>query len=315
MSPIRTAILVGLAVLAFAPASHADDRLPVVASFSILGDMVERVGGDHVEVTTFVGPDGDAHVYQPTPADAAALADARVLFVNGLAYEGWVDRLVSSSGYRGPIVVATSGITPIAGFGEVEEKAGRDHAEMAAHAPTPGGADPHAWHDLANARLYVDTIASGLGAADPAHAADYATAAGAYKAELAALDGEIRAMLAAVPRERRRILTSHDAFGYFGRAYDIRFIAPIGLSTDAEPSAGDVAAIIDQIRAEGIAALFVENISDPRLVERIAAETGVTVGGALYSDALSAPGTPGATFIGLERANAETIARALTPKS
>lgn len=292
-----------------APTARAQDELDIVASFSILGEMAARVGGEHVAVELLVGPDGDAHVYQPTPSDARALGEADLLLVNGLAFEGWMDRLVESVGYQGPIVVAAAGIDAI----RPEEEEGHDHDHAAAgHDHDHGEFDPHAWHDLTIAAAYVDTIVAGLAAADPAHAAEYEANGAAYKAEIAALDGEIRAKLGAVPAERRRVLTAHDAFGYFSRAYRVEFIAPVGVSTDSEASAGDVARIIDQIRSNRVSAIFVENITDPRLIGQISTETGVKIGGTLYSDALSAPGTPAGTFLGLARHNADTIAAAIS---
>jgi zinc/manganese transport system substrate-binding protein len=292
---IRLPALAAVSILALAGAAAAQDGPAVVTSFSILGDMVREVGGDHVAVTTLVGPNGDAHVYEPTPADAQALGAADLVVVNGLHFEGWMERLVESAGYAGPIVVATEGIVPLT----MDD--GDEH----------GVENPHAWHDLRDAAVYVDNIARGLEAVDPAHAADYAANGAAYKARVLALDGEIRARFAALPEERRRVLTSHDAFGYFGAAYGVTFLAPVGVSTESEASARDVAGMIDQIRESSVSAVFVENISDGRLIRQIAEETGATVGGTLYSDALSDPGAPAATFLDMVRYDADTIASAI----
>jgi zinc/manganese transport system substrate-binding protein len=277
----------------------------VVASFSILGDMTARVGGDRVAVTTLVGPDGDAHVYEPTPDDVRAVAAARLLVVNGLGFEGWMDRLAGASGYAGPVVVASKGVAPR----EIVEE---EHADAEGH--DHHGIDPHAWQDVANAVTYVRNIAAGLDAADPAGKATYDANAAAYVAELEALDAEVRAALATLPAERRKIITSHDAFGYFGAAYGLRLSAPEGISTEAEASAADVAALIRQIRADAVPAIFVENIKDRRLIDQIAAESGAAVGGELYTDALSDKDGPAPTYVEMIRHNAKTLTEALAPR-
>lgn len=307
-----------LAVAAATP-SVAADKLKVVATFTILGDMVRNVGGDHVALTTLVGPDGDAHVYEPTPADARALAEADLVVVNGLGFEGWIDRLVKASGYTGPIAVASEGVSPLETGEEEETEHGHDSAhdskESAAHAEEHhhhGDTDPHAWQDLANGRIYVANIAKALASADQAHATDYRRRAEAYDGELTVLDRDIRSWLKGVPSDGRKVITSHDAFQYFGRAYGIEFHAPIGVSTESEPSAGEVAALIRQMREEGIRALFVENITDPRLVQQLAREAGAVVGGTLYSDSLSGPGGPASTYLEMFRHNVGEIVKAFT---
>jgi zinc/manganese transport system substrate-binding protein len=275
------------------------DRLKVVASFSILGDLVKNVGGDRVEVATLVGPNGNAHVYAPSPADARKAADARLVFVNGLGFEGWLERLVKASGTKAPIVVASKGVRP-------RERAGdhdRDHDR--------GRTDPHAWQSVANAKIYVRNIRDALIAADPAGKPAYDANAAAYLAKLDALEREVRAAVARIPADRRKVITSHDAFGYFEDAYGIDFIAPQGVSTEAEASAKDVAAIITQIRKQKIAAVFLENVTDPRLMQQIARETGAKIGGTLYSDALTASKGDAASYIDLIRRNVRQLAAAL----
>jgi zinc/manganese transport system substrate-binding protein len=288
--------------------AFAQDKLPVVASFSILGDMVSEVGGVRVSVSTLVGPDGDAHVYEPTPADAQTLAAAKVVFVNGLAFEGWLDRLIEASEYKGPVVVATTGVTP-------RELAGEEHAdgELVAEGEEHdhGGTDPHAWQSLANAKIYVANIEAGLTAADPAGAETYKANATAYLAEIAKVEAEVTAAIAALPADRRSIVTSHDAFGYFGAAYGLMLHAPEGLSTEAEPSAADVATLITQMKAEAIPAVFMENITDGRLLDQIMTETGAKVGGTLFSDALSGPDGPASTYLNMMRHNIATLTAAL----
>ena len=287
--------LIGLS-LAAPTSAWSDNPIPVVATFSILGDMVKRIGGDHVAVTTLVGADGDAHVYQPIPADARAVSQADILVFNGLAFEGWLDRLVEASNFDGIRVVASEGIEPIA------FENGDDHAAF----------DPHAWQSLANAVVYVDNITAVLATADPANASSYYRNRAAYVAEIEALDAEIREIAAALPEDGRTVVTSHDAFGYFSEAYGLHFVAPHGVSTESEPSAADVAALIRQIRGEGIKAIFIESITDSRLLEQIANETGASIGGTLYSDSLSNPDGPASTYLDMMRYNALTLARALS---
>jgi zinc/manganese transport system substrate-binding protein len=279
-----------------APAQAPAEKLEVVATFSILGDFVREVGGDRVALTTLVGPDGDAHVYSPAPGDSRKLAQAKLIVVNGLGLEGWMARLIKSSGARGAVVEAAKGVKAL--------KAHDDHAH--------GGFDPHAWQDVANARIYVANIRDALSSADPAGREAYQANAAAYLAALEGLDREVRAAVAAIPAERRRVITTHDAFGYFKAAYGLDFVAPQGVSTDAEASAKDVARIIRQIKAERIPAVFLENVADPRLMDRIAKETGARTGGKLYSDALSGPDGPAGTYIAMMRHNIRAFSDALS---
>lgn len=329
MNRNRTASLaLALAVSAVSGPALAAEKLPVVASFSILGDVVAEVGGDRVAIKTIVGPGGDAHVYQPTPADAGAISKAKVVFVNGLAFEGWLDRLIQSSGYKGPVVFATVGITPLkgeehedeashkgeaAGHGDHEHHGkSAKHAEDEKHAEHDHGEfDPHAWQSVKNVIAYVANVKDGLCKADAAGCGAFTRNATAYTAKLEVLDAEIRGKLGAIAADKRKVITSHDAFGYFASAYGVTFLAPTGVSTESEASAKDVAALIDQIRKEGVRAVFVENISDTRLIEQIARETGAKIGGTLYSDALSEAGGPASTYIDMMRHNAKLIAGAL----
>jgi zinc/manganese transport system substrate-binding protein len=269
--------------------------VPVVASFSILADLIRNIGGDRVEVVALVGPDGDAHAYQPTPADAKALREARLVVVNGLGFEGWIDRLVETSGTSAPVVVATTGVV-----------ARKDK-------DTKGGTDPHAWQSISNARAYVANIRDGLIATDPSAAERYRANTEAYLGKLAALEAEVRAAIGKIPQGHRRIITTHDAFGYFGAAYGLDFLAPEGVSTEAEPSARDVARIIRQIKAQHIPAIFMENITNPRMIRRIAAESGARIGGTLFSDALSPPDGPAPTYQDMMRHNAKELSSALAP--
>jgi zinc/manganese transport system substrate-binding protein len=294
------AVAVALAFGA-AGALAAQERIPVVASFSILGDFVQKVGGGRTALSTLVGPDSDSHVYSVTPADAKSVADARVVFANGLGFEGWFDRLVKASGTKALIVTATEGIKPI----RMQDAPGHSHGH------SHGNLDPHAWQSATNAKIYVTNFLAALIAADPEGKAVYEANAAAYLAELDALDKEIRDTVARIPPARRKVITSHDAFGYFKAAYGVDFIAPQGVATDSEASARDVARIIRQIRSQKIPAVFLENISDPRLMKRIADETKAMIGGTLYSDALSGPDGPAASYIDMMRSNLRQLAAAL----
>jgi len=292
----------------------ADQPLKVVASFSILGDIVANVGGDKIALTTLVGPNGDAHVFQPSPADARAVAGADVVIVNGLGFEGWIERLTEASGYKGPVIVASQGITPREMAEEEEgheEHAGQEHAGHDHDHHDHGNIDPHAWQNIGNVIAYVDTIATALIAADPADRAAYEANAAAYKAKLTALDAKVKAAIAALPPERRKIITSHDAFGYFAAAYGLEVLAPQGVSTESEASAKGVATLIRQIKKEKAPAVFLENITDPRLIDRIAKETGAHIGGTLYSDALSDASGPASTYIAMFEHNLAALAAAL----
>ena len=281
--------------------SAAAAPLNVVATFSILADMTQRVGGDRVQVHPLVGQDADAHVYQPTPADAKKIAQATLVVANGFGFEGWIDRLIKSSGYRGKVVLASQGIKTIS---HPHEK-GNQHDHN-------GDIDPHGWQDLTNALRYVDNINQALSEVDPAGREAYLANATKYKQELSALDAELRASFNAIPAERRKVVTSHDAFAYFSRAYGISFISPVGINTETEPSAADVGRIIKQIKREHIPAVFMESISDPRLLERIRQESGAKIGGTLYSDTLSKPDGPASTYLSMMRHNARTLAAALS---
>ena len=269
-------------------------KLPVVATFSILADFARNVGGERVEVTALVGPNGDTHVYQPKPDDAKKLAAARLILVNGLGLEGWIDRLIKASGTKAPVIVTTKGISSqqMREEGRIEQ-------------------DPHAWQSIANAKIYVTNVRDAMITADPSGASAYRANADEYLGKLDKLEQEVGAAIAKIPPERRQIITTHDAFGYFGRAYGFHFIAPEGVSTETEASARDVAKIIRQIKAEKIPAVFLENVTDPRLLQSIAAESGAKIGGTLYSDALSPPDGPAATYIEMMHNNIQQLTEAL----
>lgn len=308
--------------------------LKVVASFSILGDMVENIGGDKIELITLVGPDGDAHVFEPSPADARRVSSADLVVVNGLGFEGWLERLVKASGYKGRIVVASDGVKPRA-MKEVEhdhdhdqareDGKGHDHAQE--HKDVKGDAhghadahhnghdhgdiDPHAWQSLTNAKIYVKNISKALAEVDPANAGAYQQAEAVYLGELDSLDAWVKAEFAQIPEQKRRMITSHDAFGYLGETYGVQIFSPMGVSTASEPSAGGVKKLIRQINEEKITAVFVENISDRRMIEQIAKESKVRVQGELFSDALSPENGPAPTYISMFQNNVSKIVAAM----
>jgi zinc/manganese transport system substrate-binding protein len=281
---------------------RAQERVNIVATFSILGDFAKNIGGDRVSVTTLVGRDSDTHVYTPTPADAKKIADAKLVVVNGLGLEGWLPRLVKSSGSKAVTVMATKGIAP--------RKIDPNEALSQEH--EAGSADPHAWQSVSNAKIYVANIRDALVAVDPAGADVYKANATVYLDKLDALDRDVRDAIAKIPAERRNVISTHDAFGYFAAAYGIKFIAPQGVSTESEPSARDIASIISQIKKQKIPAVFLENVTDPRLMRRIAAETGATIGGTLYSDSLTEEKGPAPTYIDMVRHNIKALTSALS---
>ncbi|MDR2925438.1 MAG: zinc ABC transporter substrate-binding protein [Azoarcus sp.] len=296
----RRVLLAAVFVSAFFAVSGAwAAELEVVASFSILGDFVRQIGGERVNVHTLAGAGQDAHAYEPRPSDARHIKRAGLVVLNGLGFDDWLSRLANASGYRGALLVASSGIRPLAM---------RDGSHGHSHDPR---IDPHAWQDVANVRIYVANIAAALIAADPAGADAYRANAERYRAALDALDADIRATIARLPQERRRVVSSHDAFGYFSRAYGLAFLAPVGASGHSQAGARDVARLIEQLRSEKAPAVFVETISDPRLIERIRAESGAAMGGTLYSDALSAAEGVAPTYIAMMRHNLDTLMSAL----
>ncbi|OBQ58580.1 zinc ABC transporter substrate-binding protein AztC [Mesorhizobium erdmanii] len=307
LKSIRAALAMSVITLsAFGASSAFAAPLKVVASFTVIADFARNVGGARIDVTTIVGPDGDAHVYEPSPADAVAMAKADIVLVNGLHFEGFLQRLVDASATKASIVTLTKGVTPI---DFKPEFADADAAEG-----TGGGktvTDPHAFQSIANAKIYVKNIAEAFCAADSEGCVSYQTNAAAYTKKLDALEGEVKAAIQSIPEAKRVVITSHDAFGYFEHEYGLTFLAPQGISTDSEPSAADVAKLVEQVKQDKAAAIFVENITNPRLIEQIASETGIKVGGTLYSDALSQPDGPGSTYIDMMHNNIRQIKGAI----
>jgi zinc/manganese transport system substrate-binding protein len=305
---IRIATAASLLTLCgFASQASAAD-LKVVASFSIIADLAKNVGGDRIDLKTLVPVDGDAHTYEPRPQDAAALSEANVVLVNGLELEGFMTRLIETSATKATLVEASKGITPLKGGEEGHDHEEAGHAEGEHH---HGEFDPHAWQSLKNGEIYVKNIADAFCNADKAGCDTYRANEKAYLAKLDALDKEVRAEIAAIPESKRVIITSHDAFGYFAHEYGLTFLAPEGISTEAEASAADVAKLVEQVRHDKASAIFVENITNPRLVEQIAKETGLTVGGTLYSDALSDKDGPASTYIDMFHHNVKTMKAAI----
>lgn len=309
---MKRVLLTCLTLLAFgANPAWSAEKLPVVASFSVLGDMVKTIGGDDVDVTTLVGPDMDSHSFEPTPADGKAIASAKLLVINGLGFEGWIERLAQSAGYKGAIVTASAGIKTRE-MAEEEEGHGHEHEHGHDHHDEHGHAiDPHAWQSLRNGEIYAANIADALKKALPEKADAIQSRADAYIVQIKETDQWVRDQFAAIPQARRKIITSHDAFGYFGDAYGITFMSPEGLSTESEPTPKDVAELADQIKHEGVKKFFVENMSSPRLIEQIAKDTGATIGGTLFSDALSGPESQSPTYLDMFRNNAALMAAAM----
>ncbi|WP_278371748.1 metal ABC transporter solute-binding protein, Zn/Mn family, partial [Vreelandella titanicae] len=314
--------LVGVSALLALPAAMANERVQVVTSFSILADMVENVGGEHVEVTPLVAADGDAHVYSPSPGDARSLANADLVVFNGLLFEGWMERLISASDYNGPMVTATDGIEPLS-FAAHEEHGHDDHDEHdhghddhdhEEHADEHAGhdhgnQDPHAWQDMHQAEVYIANIRDGLIAADADNADTYRANAEQYLQEMAEVDDEIRALIDEIPASTS-VITGHDSFGYFSSAYGVTFLSPVGLSTEADPSGASMAALVDVIEQENVKALFHENMTNQSIITQLAEETGLPIAGTLYADALAAEGEA-STYLGMMRHNAHVLHDAL----
>jgi zinc/manganese transport system substrate-binding protein len=313
MKPTSPVLRRGLRALATActalllgTTAHAQ-ALEVTTSFSILGDLVSQVGGERVKVRALVGADEDAHAFQPRPSDARDVGGAALVVVNGLGFDDWMVRLARSGGYKGEVVVASTGIDTLAMTKDDDHHHhGHDHGKAEGKA-----VDPHAWQDVGNVRRYVANIADALAQADPEGATAYRANAERYDGELQALDAEIRAAFADLPTERRKVVSSHAAFGYFGRAYGVQFLSPVGVSNNAEPTAKGVARLIRQLKAEKVPAVFIENVADPRLIERIRSESGARIGGTLYSDALSSADGLAPSYVQMMRANLNTLRDAL----
>jgi zinc/manganese transport system substrate-binding protein len=287
-----------LLLLPLSTRAEIPEKLRVIASFSILADLVREVGGAKVDMRMLVGPNGDTHAFQPSPAYAQMLKAAKLIVVNGLGFDESMNRMIAASGSTAPVVVASKGVTTIGGDAEGHK-----------------GVDPHAWQNIANVKIYAANIRDGLSAADPADADYFRTRTEKFLARLDETERRVRAGIAEIPEKNRRIVTTHDAFGYFAAAYGFEFIAPQGISTDAEPSARDVARLIEQIRREHIPAVFLENISDPRLIKRIGEESGAKIGGALFSDALSFGEGQAPTYIDMMNHNMDELKKALIPHS
>lgn len=295
---LRRAFLLTPTLFAVALPASAQTPMKAVATFSILGDLLAEVAGDKVELSVVVGPDIDAHAYQPRPTDARALAEAKVLVSNGLGFEGWIDRLAKAAPFKGKAIVATAGVATLkAGAGH-----GHSHGHSHGHGP-----DPHCWQDVQRARTYVANIAKGLAEADPANAAYYRERAQAFDRRLVDLDAWVKAEIAKVPADKRRAITGHDSFRYFSSAYGVKFQSPRGYNTSSEPSARDVATLIREVREQRIKALFVENMTNPGLIDQIARESGAVVGPRLYTDALSGPDGPAPTYEKMMRHNVTAL--------
>ena len=299
MLPSRLLLSAALPVLMALSAMPASaETLKVVASFTVLADVVRQVGGDHVKVTSLVGPNGDPHEFEPSPADAKALNAAKVTFVSGEGLEGWMDRLITASGYRGNPVTVSEGINT-----RTMEEDGKTVT------------DPHVWNSPVNVKIWVANIEKALSAADPADAAAYKANAEKYTKKLDELDIYAHSKFDKIADHSRKVLTSHDAFGYFGREYNVSFLAPLGLSTESEASAADVAKLIEQIKQEHVKTYFFENSNDPRLVKQVATATGAEPGGELYVESLSDTKGPAPTYEKMFRYNVDQLSTAMAKSS
>lgn len=289
----RFGMMVSL-VLACSSQAALAKNLNVVTSFTVLADMAKQVGGEHVTVKSLVGPDGDPHSFEPSPQDSVALSKADVVIVSGLGMEGWMDRLVSASGYKGKVIVASEGIST--------RKMIDDGKQIT---------DPHAWNSAENGAIYAQNITRALVAADPEDAAAINDSGSEYVTRLKLLDSWAKTRFEAIPKSKRKVLTSHDAFGYFGQEYGVTFLAPVGFSTEAEANASDVAGLIKQLKNQQIKTYFIENQTDPRLVKQIAAASGAQPGGELYPEALSAASGPASTYEMAFKHNVDAIANSM----
>ncbi|AMC13370.1 metal ABC transporter substrate-binding protein [Liberibacter crescens] len=276
--------------------AHARGKLKVIATFSVLGDMVKHVAYNDIDLKVLVGPNGDTHEYQPTPTDAKDIAKADLVIMNGAKLEGWLDRLIQSSGYKGPVVEATKGISLLTSQEEGQKA---------------GAPDPHAWQNAANGKIYVTNIRDALIAADRAHASDYRKNAETYIKQIDAIDAWIKESIATVPEKKRIAIISHDALQYFGVAYKLKFLAAQGISTESQPSAANMAKLIKQIRKKKITAVFLENMTDSRLVKQLEKDAGAHIGGTLYTDALSDPKGPAPTYLDMFKHNVPELLKGL----
>jgi ABC-type Zn uptake system ZnuABC Zn-binding protein ZnuA len=309
------------------PVTAQDAPLRVVATYSVLGDFVQVVGSDQFELTVLVGLDGDPHVYEPTPQDVVALSEADILFENGLELEPWIDDLYAASGSTTTRIAVSDGIEPLAfeehdhehehegeeqaqtaEAGEAEHEEGEDHGHE------HGENDPHTWMSPLNAIVMVENIRAALVAADPANADTYNANAEAYTAQLTELDAYIREQVATIPEANRILITTHELFGYFARDYGFTLTdSALGaVSTEAaDPAAGEIAALVEEIRAVGVPAIFVENVGNPELMAQIAQEAGVALAPPLYTHGLGPAGSGAETYLGMMRYNVDVITTAL----
>ncbi len=289
-----------LALFPFSAAAH--NKIRVVASFSILADLVKNVGGDNIYTTTLVGPNANTHTYEPTPNDTQALRKAHIIFINGLHLEGFIDRLITASGTKALLVEVSANIPLL----EIKNK---EHSAQHQH---HSSIDPHAWQTIPNVEIYIKNIATAFCKIDQQSCASYRRNSEAYSQKLKAAQEKLKSKIATIPKDKRVIITSHDAFSYFAQEYGFTILAPQSASTEAEATAADVAKLIKQIKTHKAAALFVENISNPRLIKQISKETGLKIGGTLYSDALSDENGPAATYLDMMEHNVNTIIDATT---
>jgi zinc/manganese transport system substrate-binding protein len=291
---LRAAAIAASIALALSSAkSRAADKIDVVATFSVIADMMTQIAQDRVRLTTIVGPDGDSELYRATMADAKAVAEAKIVFMNGIndEFEPWLEPLLKQVKFAGAKVVVSRGAKTLAAS-EENAPSGK---------PMPAALDQHAWLDPKNGIIYVKNIAEALAKQDPANAAFYHARAAAYTDELKALDAWAKTEIAAIPAAKRRIISSHDSLEYLAKAYNITLISVNGWTNNSEPSAAELARLTQQIKKERVRALFLDSITDPRVMQRIGQEAGISIGDTLYGDALSKPGGVADTYVKMIR--------------
>ncbi|WP_074380949.1 metal ABC transporter solute-binding protein, Zn/Mn family [Bartonella doshiae] len=302
---VQQFILLGtlLLLLLSSFSASAHNKIRVVASFSILADLVKNVGGDSISISTFVGPNASIHIYEPTPRDVQALKNAHIIFINGLHLEGFIDRLITASGTKALLVEVSANIPPL--NIQHQKHSAQEHNHYS-------DIDPHAWQTIPNVEIYVKNIATAFCKIDQQSCVKYNRNSSAYIQKLKIAQETLKTKIATIPKDKRVIITSHDAFSYFAKEYGFTMLAPQSASTETEATAADVAKLIKQIKTNKAAALFVENISNPRLIKQISRETGLKIGGTLYSDALSNENGPAATYLDMMEHNIKTIIDAIT---
>ncbi len=285
--------LIALLSLVLSNTSTAQKKV-VISSASMIWDMVDNIAGDKIENRLIVPIGGDPHTYSPTPRDAQKVASSDLIFINGLTFEGWITELIENSGTKGKTITVTEGLTPIAS------------------SQYKNAYDPHAWMDLAKAQTYITNILQGLIEIDPVNKGYYEENYRNYSQELKDLDAYISKRILEIPEEKRLIVTSHDAFSYYGKRYGLDVQGIIGISTESEAQTSDIVRISNSIKSSGVPAIFVESTINPKLIKQIATDNGVAIGGSLYADSIGEKGSNGSTYLKMMKSNTDVIVDALS---